>query len=84
MELTQEEIRLVQEHRDQKERDIRKKERSLAYLRIARDYEAWLQHHGRGSSFSTFCDEFQYIGEKREIVFKAVEYIRSCALHHAT
>lgn len=34
----------------------------LEILRVALDYERWLQENGAGSTYSTFCDDFGYDG----------------------
>ena len=50
--------------------------RCVKSLITASEYEQWLNLHGRGSSFSTFINEFNYQGESGELLFKAVEAAR--------
>ena len=76
MELTQEEIQVVEQHRAEKEFIRRRKEMQFVILETAYEYEKWLRQNGAGSSYSTFCDDFKYDGDNRQFVYDAVEEIR--------
>ncbi|WP_155931059.1 hypothetical protein [Methylomonas sp. 11b] len=45
---------------------------NVALLRIAADYLDWLYINGRGSTFSTFVDEFGYDSKLASAVFNQV------------
>jgi long-subunit acyl-CoA synthetase (AMP-forming) len=77
-EITESEKKLIlQMRRDEANRKTIQRQRLFA-LEIAAKYEAWLQENNRGSSFSTFVDEFGYqVADK--LVFEQIEAIRHAA-----
>jgi hypothetical protein len=52
----------------------------LSVLKLAYEYEAWLQRNGVGSSYSTFCDEFGVEADHRPVLFAVIEDVRKYAL----
>jgi hypothetical protein len=60
MVLSEAEAQLIRERREDEERKARRRRLTLHYLKTAYEYKAWLQEHGAGSSYSTFCNEFGY------------------------
>lgn len=77
VEITEEEKALIEEHRTKKEAQKRQKDMQYEILQTAYEYEKWLRQNGAGSSFSTFCDDFQYDGGvNRQLLYQAVEEIR--------
>ncbi len=74
--LSAEEIHLIEEDRAKREEIKKKKSERLEILKTAYEYEKWLQEHGAGSTFSTFCDDFGYSGKNRKFMFNAVTQIR--------
>ncbi len=48
-------------------------------LKVAHGYRGWLDKHGRGSSFSTFVNEFGYQGRDSTQVFHAVQRLFAVA-----
>jgi len=60
MDLTAEEIALVEEYRKEKAKEEERRRRTSHRLQIAKDYIEWLYANGRGTTFSTFVDEFGY------------------------
>lgn len=79
MELTQEEIRWIEERRAERQAAKKRQSEKLEILKTAYEYEKWLQENGEGSTYSTFCDGFGYSGKNREFMFKAITQIRSHA-----
>lgn len=79
IELTEDEQKLILKRRY----EIAAKEESrrvkLQSIETAAKYEAWLQNEGRGSTFSTFVDEFGYDEHDASAVFRRVEAIRVAA-----
>lgn len=60
MELTPSEEKMILESRQKQKYFLKRKASALHLLKTAYEYETWLQEHGRGSSFTTFLDEFGY------------------------
>ena len=78
MELTAEEVDLVLKHREEQAQVAEAQRMKLRVLGIASQYEAWLQTHNRGSSFSAFVNEFE-CDEATANLFKRVETVRAAA-----
>jgi hypothetical protein len=78
-EITESEKKLIlQMRRDEANRKTIQRQRVFA-LETALKYETWLQENKRGSSFSTFVDEFGcQVADK--LVFEQVESIRHAAV----
>lgn len=79
IELTEEERVIILARRNEfaeKEERLRKK---LLTIETAAKYESWLQKEGRGSSFSTFVDEFGYDEHGASAMFNMVEAVRKAA-----
>lgn len=79
--LTPEEISVVLEHRERQKNQAQKRKNRLTLIGIAKNYEEWLQDNNRGSSFSTFTDEFGFDGSKATDVFRLVDEIRRNCAH---
>lgn len=77
--LTDAERELILQRRAEQERAAVALAERRAILDIASRYEAWLQDNGRGSTFSTFVDEFGYDDIGAGDVFSRVEAIRAAA-----
>jgi|GEM_PF-1255471 len=78
-ELSQAEIDLVNKHRKEKLRVEKANAMVVLALHTATAYEQWLQKEKRGSSFSTFCNEFGFDVENSADMFKVVEQLRRSA-----
>lgn len=63
MELTTEEIALINDHRRHKAEAIARDKQTLHLLQTAASFLQWLQDNGRGPSFTTFLDEYGYQGD---------------------
>jgi len=79
--LTQQEIDLVLGYREKQKERARQRKNRVHLLNIAKAYEEWLQDNSRGSSFSTFMDEFGFNGLNSADVFRLVEEIRRTCDH---
>jgi hypothetical protein len=78
-EVTEHEKKLIlQMRRDEANRKTIQRQRLFA-METAAKYEAWLQENNRGSTFSTFVDEFGYQAADK-LVFEQVEAIRLAAV----
>lgn len=75
-ELSEFETAMVLEHRAKLSAEKANDEWRRLALRLAYEYETWLQEEGRGSTFSTFVNEFNYDEHDASQVFKAVEQCR--------
>lgn len=64
MELTDEEKKIVMEHRRSMARAWRNERDAMHLLDTASRFRQWLEENGAGATFSTFCDNFGY--ESRE------------------
>lgn len=62
MELTADEIRLIEDYRRQNAEQKANQRAMLHLLKTTADYLEWLQKNSRGSSFSTFMNEYEYQG----------------------
>jgi hypothetical protein len=55
---------------------------ALNVLRLATEWESWLQRNRRGSTFSTFVDEFGYDEIGADTIYRRVEAVRQMAFTH--
>lgn len=78
-EITEAEKTLILQRRQQDANLKTIQRQRLFALETAAKYEAWLQENKRGSSFSTFVDEFGYQAADK-LVFGQVELIRFAAV----
>lgn len=85
-----EEIALIQAYRAKQDQNRQWKLCFLHLLDVAHDYQAWLWEEGEGSTFSTFCDDFDYFGRygddpapgmKRDTVYRIVDNLINCVWH---
>ena len=86
MELTEQEERMIIEHRQAKEVRESRKRYALFVLETAHKYEKWLQETGNGSTYSTFCNDFGFGGWgeiSRNDTFNTVEDLRELANNSA-
>jgi hypothetical protein len=79
IELTEEEQNLILKRREEIAALEETRRVKLLTLETAAKYEAWLQQEGRGSTFSTFVDEFGYDEHDASSMFKRVEVLRAAA-----
>jgi hypothetical protein len=63
IDLTPEEIEIIKEYRQREEAKKLAKLYRLEVFRVAYEFEQWLQDNGAGSTYSTFCDDFDYKGK---------------------
>jgi hypothetical protein len=77
MELSESEVRVIEEIRQKDEQGRATRRTALEVLRTAFEYERWLQREGMGSTYSTFCDDFGYGAESR--IFELVQQVRKIA-----
>ena len=78
--LTEEEFRLVQEYRAKQKEKERKRAAKLLLLDLAYRYSVWLEENGAGSTYSTFCDDFQCAPFKgRDLAYAYIALIRNIA-----
>lgn len=77
--LTESERALIIQRREDEKKAAEARASRRSALRVAADYEAWLQDNGRGSTFSTFVNEFGYDEAGAGDVFRRVETIRQVA-----
>ena len=81
MEITEQEQAQLIAQRDENGRFKRALKRRAEILKVAYQYELWLQANGRGSSFTTFCDEFGYQSEANlSSIYAAVNEVRQAAI----
>ncbi|WP_220814082.1 hypothetical protein [Pseudomonas paralcaligenes] len=74
--LDEEERALIYAHRQQKEQAREQRMLRLRVLELALRYETWLQKQGRGSSFSTFVNEFGYDDPGGKHLYTLVQAVR--------
>lgn len=70
--LTKEEKELILKRRQDPVRAESRIRQQQKILKTSIDYWKWLVENGRGSSFSTFIEEFGYDGHDSSIMYKAV------------
>lgn len=58
--LTDEEKCMVDKMRAEREADLKHRVYRLELLKVAYEYEKWLQENGAGTSYSTFWNDFGY------------------------
>lgn len=75
--LTPEEEALILNRREKSARVSKEAAQRLRVLKIAGNYESWLQANGRGSSFSTFVEEFGFDEPGAAEFFRRVEKVRT-------
>lgn len=77
--LSEEEIKLINNHRAQRAQKTYLAKARRRALHVALQYGLWLARRGRGSSFSTFVNEFGYEDRDCSEMFRVVENILSAA-----
>lgn len=58
--LSEEEQQIIRKHREEKARVQRTLDFRLKSIRVAGDFEKWMQENGQGNSYSTFINTFNY------------------------
>lgn len=74
-----EEIEIIKKHRAAKEKSDLRFNNRIKALDIARKYDIWLRKNGRGSSFSTFVDEFGFEGDDSFFMYQVLKDILAAA-----
>lgn len=77
--LTEDERALILRRREKAEAEALALLAKLQVIETAAKYEAWLQSNKRGSSFSTFVNEFGYQEAGADVMFFRVENVRLVA-----
>lgn len=70
--LTESEKNVILKRRAEEAERLAATENCKNTLRIASEYFTWLAENGRGSSFSTFVDEFYYQEDDSSIMYQQV------------
>lgn len=78
-ELSTQEKELIRQHRAEEARKAQTVAFRLKAIRVAAEYEQWLQDNGRGDSYSTFANEFGYDDPQRNLIHECVVRIRDAA-----
>lgn len=78
--LSPDEVKLLEAHRKRKETQGQSSAHQIHALKVAARYSIWLDKEGRGTSFSTFVDEFGYESSDCKQVYEKVLKIREAAL----
>ena len=78
-ELDAAEKEMIRKHRAGLERDRLNNEFRLKAIEVAARYEKWLQENGRGDSYSTFINEFDYQERDGNEIHEFVVKIRKAA-----
>lgn len=78
-ELSPAEQELIRKHRKELARRQQISDFRLKSIRVAGEYEKWLQDNGRGDSYSTFGEEFGYQDSDRQVMHEHVNRIRQAA-----
>ncbi len=60
MELTEDEVRIILEHRKAKAIAARQERDTLHLLDVALNFARWMSETRSGSSYSTFCNDYGY------------------------
>ena len=63
MELTEHETQIILKLRRQSALEARRREISVHLLQTAAAYYGWLVDTGNGDTYSTFCDDFEYVNQ---------------------
>jgi hypothetical protein len=63
MELTEHETQIILKLRRQSALEARRREISVHLLQTAAAYRAWLVDNDNGDTYSTFCDDFEYVNQ---------------------
>lgn len=74
--LTADERGIIERVRAQKAADEQRRKREKQVLRLTVKYIGWLEREGRGSTFSTFVNEFGYDEHDSSQVYKVIEAIK--------
>ncbi|MDI1278029.1 hypothetical protein [Methylobacter sp.] len=77
--LSDEELEIIQKHRDKKEKVSLRFNNRIKALETARAYDIWLRENGMLSSFSTFMNDFGYEEEDASFMYKVVKEILAAA-----
>ena len=80
MELSEEERCLILQHRRKIDDELKPKAAHL--LEVSERYLSWLIENGAGSTYSTFCNDFDYVpvdGEDRSALYEKVLNVISFA-----
>lgn len=75
LELTELELEMIRRHRAAQAVDAARRTARRVTLDVASRYEAWLQSNDRGSSYTTFVDEFGYDEKDAGEMFRKVETV---------
>ena len=75
--LDEEERAILYAHRQRKQQERDRLALRVKLLDLAHRYEAWLQANGRGSSFSTFINEFGCSEPEGNKLYQQVQAIRA-------
>lgn len=76
IDLTETEISLIHQSRKSQQAEKDACSLRLDILKLALDYETWLQSEGRGSSFSAFVNEFNYDKGDCKLMYREVQKVR--------
>lgn len=71
--LTEDEKRLILKRRNDQVRAESRTRQQKKVMKTSIEYWDWLVENDRGSSFSTFVNEFEYDGSDSSIMYKAVQ-----------
>jgi hypothetical protein len=77
--LSKDELEIIQKRRDEKAKAEFKIKYRIKALETARNYDVWLRENGRGSSYSTFVNEFGYEDDDSSFMYKVVKEILETA-----
>jgi hypothetical protein len=70
--LSEEELKIIRKHRDQKAQDELRRSKKSQALALASEYERFLGINGRGTSFSIFVNEFGYEAKDASFMYGVV------------
>jgi len=79
MRLTPAEKALIISGRDQKAKEKAHDKKTILLLKVAFQYQSWLQKNLRGSTFSTFVNEFGYSSDQTKNDYEVVRAIINTA-----
>ena len=72
MDLTDEEVKIIEQFRQSKKSQPDHQKRTLHLLQRAASFERWMQETGAGATYSAFCDDYGYQGEDRPVLYEQV------------
>lgn len=81
--LSDEEIALVQRHRDEKANALAAQKFKSAAIATAKAFDEWSENSREGLTFSTFINSFGYQGGDGKQMYEAVSRINDAALPQA-